>query len=93
MLEKDPTLSLEIRDLAPSGAVLTDYDREHAPLYIRMLDADQAQAAWEEVAKRLLRVDPEKDRDRARLRFETHLTRARWMRDEGYRQLVQDPSH
>ncbi len=93
MFEKDVAVSLEIADLAPTGDRLTDYDREHASLYIRMLDADEAQAPWQDVARRLLRVDPEKDRDRARLRFETHLVRARWVRDVGYAQLARAQPH
>jgi hypothetical protein len=93
MNERDIDVSSEIADLAPSGDQLTDYDRERAPLYIRLLDAEQAKASWEEVARRLLRIDPDQDRDRARLRYETHLARAHWMRDEGYAQLAQQRPH
>lgn len=89
----DDDVILTLSDLAPSGERLTDYDREQAALYIRMLDAETAGSPWEEVSRRLLRVDPDQDRDRARLRFETHLARARWMRDVGYRQLAVQPTH
>lgn len=76
-----------IADRAPSADQLTDYDRDQAALYLRLLDAERVAAPWEEVARRVLGVDPEKDRDRARLRYETHVSRARWMRDQGYGQL------
>jgi hypothetical protein len=93
MSERDFDLSLEISDLAPTGGQLTDYDRERAPLYVRLLDAEQARVPWEEVARWLLGIDPDQHRDRARLRYETHLTRAHWMRDEGYAQLAQQRAH
>lgn len=77
-----------IADQAPSDAQVTDYDRAHLTLYLRLLDADLEQAAWDEVASTLLAVDPAKERDRARLRYETHLARARWMTDGGYFDLL-----
>jgi hypothetical protein len=86
-------MGFEIADQAPRGEHVTDYDREHAPLYLRMLDAEAAGAAWEDVAGRLLQVDPLKDRDRARLRFETHLARARWLRAGGLGGLGAAPLH
>lgn len=77
-----------IADQAPSDTKVTDYDRAHLTLYLRLLDADREQAAWDEVASILLVIDPVKERDRARLRYETHLARARWMSDGGYLDLL-----
>jgi len=85
-------VAFEIADIAPTGERLTEYDRELAPLYLRLLDAEEAGAPWEEAARRLLRIEPEQHRDRARLRFETHLARARWMRDVGHAQLAGAPA-
>ncbi len=85
-------MSVDIADRAPCESEVTDYDRAHLKLYLRLLDADAAAAAWGEVSQRLLGMDPNQDRDRAWLRYETHLARARWMRDGGYLDLLK-PSH
>lgn len=77
-----------IADRAPSDPAITDYDRAHLKLYLRLLDADAEQAEWDEIAQLLLDVDPARDRDRARVRYETHLARARWMTDQGYLDLL-----
>src|SRR5882757_5679737 len=63
-------------DTAPSDSVLTAYDEEHAITYMRMLDADAEGADWREVARIVLHVDPEREPDRARRAFESHLARA-----------------
>lgn len=80
-----------ISALAPSEPELTDYDRAHVVTYLRLLDAEAAGASWEEVARLLLGVDPGKARDEARLRYETHADRARWMASQGYLQLLNSP--
>ncbi len=36
----------------------------------------------------VLRIDPDRDAGRARLAFESHLSRARWMTERGYRHLL-----
>ena len=77
-----------IADEAPTAPVVTDYDKAHLKLYLRLLDADAAGAAWDEVAPRLLETDPAVEQDRARRRHETHLARARWMTDHGYLDLL-----
>ena len=78
----------EIADRAPNDPVLTEYDRAHLVTYLRLLDAEASGARWEEAAQLLLRVDPQTARDAARMTYETHASRARWMADEGYLQLL-----
>lgn len=78
----------EILDRAPMDPQVTDYDRAHLVTYLRLLDAEAAGAAWEEAASLLLRVDPLKGRDTARLRYESHASRARWMAAGGYLDLL-----
>jgi hypothetical protein len=68
--------------------MVTDYDKAHLKLYLRLLDADAEGAAWENVAHLLLDIDPVAERDRALRRHETHLARARWMTDRGYLDLL-----
>jgi Uncharacterized conserved protein (DUF2285) len=73
---------------APSGPVLTAYDEEHMITYMRVLDADQQGADWREFSRIVLRIDPDTEAHRARRAFESHLSRARWMTEQGYRHLL-----
>ena len=36
----------------------------------------------------MLRIDPDTEADRARLALESHLSRAKWMTEQGYRHLL-----
>jgi hypothetical protein len=83
-----PPLDPDVADTAPSNSVLTVYDEEHVITYLRLLDADAQGADWREVARGVLRLDPEQEPDRARLAFESHLSRAKWMTEHGYRHLL-----
>jgi hypothetical protein len=78
----------ELRERAPQGVPLTEYDREIAPVYLRLLDAEAAGADWREVAKIVLGVDPAEEPQRAQVMHTTHLARARWLRDGGYREFL-----
>jgi hypothetical protein len=84
---KKPPLDPHIADVAPAGPALTSYDEEHIT-YMRLLDADQQGADWRDVSRIVLRIDPDTEADRARLAFESHLSRARWMTEQGYRHLL-----
>ena len=75
-------------DTVPQGDALTSYDEEHLALYLRLLDADADGADWREVAKLVLEIDPEIEPARAKAAFESHLARAKWMSDQGYRKLL-----
>jgi type VI secretion system activator RovC-like protein len=81
-------LTSTIADQPPAEPSVTDYDRAHLKLYLRLLDADAERASWEEVSRLLLDIDPARGRERARLRYESHLARARWMTDQGYLDLL-----
>lgn len=85
---KDADDNVAILDAPPAGADFTDYDRQHVTTYVRMLDAERAGAGWEEVARVLLRIDPGADPARARQRYDTHLARAKWIAESGYRDLL-----
>lgn len=74
------------------GAVdggLTSYDEQHQVTYLRLLDAAAEGTDWQELAKIVLHLDPEKDHNRARRAWESHLARARWMTEVGYRHLLE----
>lgn len=78
----------ELRERAPEGAPLTDYDREVATVYLRLLDAEAAGADWREVSKIVLGVDAVHEPERAEAMHASHLARARWLRDGGYREFL-----
>ena len=83
-----PPLDPDVADTAPSGSALTVYDEEHIITYLRMLDANAEGADWREVARIVLHLDPDREPDRARRAFESHLSRAKWMTEHGYRLLL-----
>jgi hypothetical protein len=62
--------------------------RFESTTYLRLLDADAQRADWREVARIVPHLDPEHDSDRARRAFDSHLSRAKWMTEHGYRQLL-----
>jgi hypothetical protein len=68
--------------------MLTPYDYEHLITYLRILDADAQSADWHEVALIVLRIDPGREPGRARRAYESHLSRALWMTEHGYRHLL-----
>jgi hypothetical protein len=85
---KKPPLDPDVADVAPTDSVLTVYDEEHIITYLRMLDADEEGADWDEVARLVLHIDPQREPDRARRAFDTHLSRAKWMTENGFRHLL-----
>lgn len=79
-------------DMAPDSADLTDYDRAHIKLYMRLLDAAADGADWREAVEVLFGIDPIREPERARKVHDSHLARARWMTHTGYRHLLRDAS-
>ncbi|MCP1968186.1 DUF2285 domain-containing protein [Bradyrhizobium elkanii] len=78
-----PPLDPNVADLAPSGPVLTSYDEEHVVTYIRLLQAESEGADWWEAARIVLHIDPDREPDRARNAYQTHLARAKWVTEQG----------
>ena len=85
---QSPPLDPPVSDTAPSAAALTSYDEQHLVTYLRLLDAEAEGADWREVAWIVLRIDPVCETDRDRQAWESHLARARWMTEHGYRHLL-----
>jgi hypothetical protein len=75
-------------DEPPESAVLTDYDRAHMKLYMRVFDAAADGADWREAVSVIFGIDPVADPERARRVHDSHLARARWMTEHGYRELL-----
>ena len=80
-----------IAETAPTEPQLTDYDRVHLRTYLRLLDAAIEGASWEEATFIVLGIDVMTEPDRARRVHEEHLTRARWLCQHGYRELLKPP--
>jgi hypothetical protein len=83
-----PPLDPDVVDVAPTASVLTGCDEQHLVTYLRVLSAAAEGADWKEVARVMLGLDLERKPDRARRAWETHLARARWMTEHGYRHLL-----
>lgn len=77
-------------DKPPFDDSLTSYDRAHMKLYMRLLDAERDGADWREAVNILFGLDPEHDPQRSRSIHDTHLARAHWMTEHGYRELVRE---
>lgn len=75
-------------DAPPGGDAITAYDEAHHDVYWRLLDADAENADWKEVVRLIFEIDPELDSARARHMHDSHLARARWMTQIGYRKLL-----
>ncbi|WP_244286732.1 DNA -binding domain-containing protein [Caulobacter radicis] len=81
-------LEPDIADEVVWSETLTTYDQDHLAVYLRLLDADRDGAEWREVARLVLDRDARVDPDGARRCWESHLRRARWMTEVGYRFLL-----
>ena len=87
MSRPDPD-PMPIADFAPAETSITDYDRAHAPIYLRLLDAANEGAAWEEACQIVLGINPDREPQRAANAHRSHLERARWLTDHGYLDLI-----
>lgn len=76
-------------DRPPQLDRVSSYDEKHLASYIRLLDAEAEGADWREAVAIIFGLDPEKDPQRAKLVHDSHLSRAHWMRDKGYRHLLE----
>ena len=61
-----PPFTAKVADTAPDEPTLTPYDEQHAVTYARLLDAEKANAAWQEVVQIVLQLDPVAEPERAR---------------------------
>lgn len=85
--------TIDFLDEAPSMLSLTEYDRQHIKLYARLLDAEADGADWQEAVEVLFGICPRAEPDRARRVHDSHLARAHWMTEHGYRQLRRGRPH
>ncbi len=83
-VELDPIIADEV----PWSDKLTDYDEQHLIVYLRLLDARAAGANDVDISRIVLKIDPAQEPERAKAALETHLSRARWMTEHGFRDLL-----
>ena len=74
MTEPNPTPV--VADEVPWSEGITEYDTRHEETYIRLLDADIEGLAKDEMARRILGIDPANEPERPRKAVESHLARA-----------------
>ena len=79
--------------VAPSEKALTLYDREHYLHYARLIDADNEGTDWQIAAAAILECDVARDPNAARLCFDSHLARARWIIGEGLDTILNRAEH
>ncbi|HLG90345.1 MAG TPA: DUF2285 domain-containing protein [Alphaproteobacteria bacterium] len=78
----------DIADDVPWADGITAYDEGHLSIYLRLLDASADNASVEDMARIVFEIDPVREPERARHVVESHLRRARWMTETGYRHLL-----
>ena len=77
------------QDRPPPTKRVSAYDERHLVTYIRLLDADEDGADWREVVQIIFGLDADQEPERARIVHDSHLARARWMTETGYRHLLE----
>ena len=81
-------ISRRLTDTPPESDHLTDYDRAQLKLYARLLDAEADGADLSDIAHHLFGIDAEHEPERAKRMHESHLLRAQWIAQQGYRELL-----
>jgi hypothetical protein len=77
------------QDRPPLTDRVNAYDERHLATYLRLLMAEEEGADWREVVRVLFGLDPMTEPDRAKVVHESHLARAKWMTQTGYRHLLE----
>jgi len=78
-----------IAERAEWSEVITFYDRQHIVTYARLLTAERDNVDWRDGVREILRQDPDREPKQARICWESHLERARWISTEGFRLAVE----
>jgi len=87
-MREPPELDPDVDDEPPSSDTITPYDERRFVTYLRLLDAEAEGADWREVARIVLHRDPQRDLAGSLHCYNSHLARAHWMTESGYRQLL-----
>ncbi|WP_353842255.1 hypothetical protein [Mesorhizobium sp.] len=74
----------------PWSDSITVYDKENITIYLQILDFCADEASIEEMAERILGIDPALEPVRARNAVRSHIDRANWMVTTGSKYLFAD---
>ncbi|NRC52925.1 DNA -binding domain-containing protein [Neoaquamicrobium sediminum] len=80
---------MPFKDSPPLTDRVNAYDEANLATYLRLLDAAAEGADWREVAKIVFALDVDANPERAKRMHDTHLARARWMTEKGYKHLLE----
>ena len=78
-----------VAERAEWSKTITLYDRQHFLTYARLLDAERDEVEWRDGVREILRQDPEADPRQAKICWESHLERARWIATVGFQEAVE----
>ncbi len=76
-------------DKPPTTERVNAYDEQHLALYLRLLMAEEEGADWQDVVRALFGLDATQEPNRAKTVHDSHLARAHWMTETGYRHLLE----
>ena len=76
-------------DRPPQLDRVSPYDERHLASYVRLLDAEAEGADWREAVAIIFGLDPNNEPARAKIVHDSHLARAHWMTEKGYRHLLE----
>lgn len=88
-ITSDPSAGLPVHSKAPSVDYVTDYDWNHLATYLSLLYAAGEGHTEEKMSLDLLGIDPVLEPDRACHTLHSHLERARWLANSGYKYLLE----
>lgn len=77
-----------VADEVPWSETVTAYDESHFLVYLRLLHMKKVGLGDKAMCLEVLGIDPECEPERARKVLTSHLNRARWMTDQGGRELM-----
>ncbi|RUU25091.1 MAG: hypothetical protein EOS23_26245 [Mesorhizobium sp.] len=76
-----------IMEEVPWSDSITVYDKENITIYLQILDFCADEASIEEMAERILGIDPALEPVRARNAVRSHIDRANWIVTTGSKHL------
>jgi hypothetical protein len=77
-------------DMAPTDAIVTDYDQAHFLTYARVLDAERDGLDWETGLTTILHRDFGDALSAGKTCWDSHVERANWIVGDGLAALLDD---
>lgn len=77
-----------LSDEAPTADALTAYDEMNFAIYLSLLHASAEGMGEDQMSQVILGIDPNAEPTRAEKALKSHLDRARWLSESGYRHML-----